>query len=87
MESKQTEEVTIGNFPLMNMPIDYQLTIHVNNLLVFYGNGIIKEIKKELYGEAYSLFYTKNLVIHYGASKVQDWFTLIYGWDFNKKVG
>jgi hypothetical protein len=91
VESGEAEinNVVVGNFPLMKQPVDYQITIHVNNMLNAYGKSVIKQFKEHLYNpEAVGGIQIKRLVNHYGIDAMRDWFTLIYGWDFTEqKVG
>lgn len=89
----KTGEVIQGDFPLKRSPIDYQLTIHINNLLLTYDKRhIIAAFKEHLNNpEKYANSFQyggsiRNLVNHYGVETLRNWFTEIYGWEF-KKVG
>jgi len=96
METKKVAEIEInnvidGNFSLSKMPVDYQLTVHINNLLSTYGKKIIQEFKAALYEQDNPEIYHSIIIIriinHYGIDKVKAWFTLIYGWNFTQKAG
>jgi hypothetical protein len=79
-------------FKLMREPIDYQITVHVTNLLNTYPkNEVTQTFKAFLYNpEAMDKVHSgqtiKALITYYGVEKFRNWFTLIYGWEF-KKVG
>lgn len=83
------ENVIVGKFNLMNSPDLAQITIHVNNLLITYGKDVIKEFKEKLYNPDSSIggLTVRQLIEYYGQERMQEFFTLIYGWDFNKKAG
>jgi hypothetical protein len=77
-------------FGLDLQPDQYQLTVHINNLLVHYYNQkkfIIKEFKKILdKGEVprYTNLRMRQIIDHYGIYQVRVWFSMVYGWKFEK---
>jgi hypothetical protein len=88
-QEQEVNNVIVVGFPLSRQPVDYQLTIHINNMLNAYGPSVIKQFKEHLYNpESIGGVQIKNLINHYGLDAVKGWFTLIYGWDFTEqKVG
>jgi len=85
----RTGEVRIGGFPLGQQPLDYQLTIHINNLIQTYNPTlIIKLFKEKLYNpemlnEPLHGIRIRQVIVFYGVERCRQWFTNVYGWDFN----
>jgi hypothetical protein len=88
LTGESSNNITVGKFALLNQPVDYQITVHINNLIITYGKYIIKDFKSHLYEpNDLSGLVVRQLCDHYGIDKMRQWFTLIYGWDFTEKAG
>lgn len=88
-EEVKEGELVSGNFPLALQPLDLQITIHVNNLINTYGSkAIVKEFKTLLNDpplieeSRFGSLVIRQIIRYYGISKMREWFTLIYGWQF-----
>lgn len=82
--------VVVGPFRLLESPITAQITIHINNMILTYGNGIIQDFKEYLsQKDTYLLQNGQQIVEYYGEDKMREYFSLIYGWTFEmiEKVG
>lgn len=77
-------------FYMHKSPVDVQLTKHINNLL-FTKNwdkkSTLETFKNFLKGidstDKISYRRIKEIVNYYGIMKCRQWFTEIYGWEFN----
>lgn len=94
LKEKEWEgDVTYGNFPLSKSPVDYQLTIHINNLLNTYPEArkyILDSFKERLCKSNIPTSIKSDLVIQqlidfYGQRRFRAWFKLVYGWEFKRK--
>lgn len=88
-------------FLLSQQPISYQISIHVNNLLLTYSNGkqgnlirkrMVAGIKATLTNPEKIANGTEGvritqLIEYYGVEKMREWFTMVYGWSFDQKAG
>jgi hypothetical protein len=80
-------------FKLTKSPVSVQLTVHINNLLITYGSHNIIPLFKDYLFNPTSLekdksgIVVQNIIRYYGIKTCQDWFTLIYGWNFTQKTG
>jgi len=85
-ETGESQVETDRRFAMIEKPIDVQITIHINNLILTYGTNIIGEFKDYLYYPDLFVggFQIKQLCNHYGDDKIKNWFGVIYGWDFKK---
>lgn len=99
---EQTEGQLIrAVFPLAQQPVDYQISVHVNNLLLTYSNGkqgnlirkrMVAGIKATLTNPEKMSQGTEGvritqLIEYYGVEKMREWFTMVYGWSFDQKAG
>lgn len=89
MDSQENSGIVeTGNFPLMEMPIMAQLTIHINNLILTYGKDVIQDFKIQLtQNENVGGLTIEQLINYYGQDTLKQYFTLIYGWSFDQKAG
>lgn len=95
LESQLTEveesNVERVDFPLSHAPTSLQISIHVTNLVAQFGNGATAAFKsllndeETLLDDAYDYnFRARQIVDYYGIDNMQAWFSLVYGWSFNK---
>jgi hypothetical protein len=50
MGNKKVKATTIiAEFPLSKEPVDYQLTVHLQNMKAYYGEKRIKQFLKDFY--------------------------------------
>lgn len=97
VNSKKGGELVTGSFPLSSAPVDYQLSVHVNNLLLTYNREAIIKGFKEALSNPERLkaglcgVRVTQIIQTYGVPKCQEWFTMVYGWDHKpiktEKVG
>lgn len=85
---QEIDNVEYKVFPMSVSPIDYQITIHVTNMINTYDKPIIKAFKYYLYNpeslndsQVYSI-RTKEIIQYYGVEVMRDWFNCFYGWEF-----
>lgn len=90
LEIVKPAELFIPHFALKKEPLDVQLTVHVQNYLLTFGAGSIGSWKEllnnpeKMNDESLPLM-VRQIVSHYGAKNVQQWFTTVYGWTFATK--
>ena len=101
-KQQQGGQLIKAAFPLAAQPVDYQISVHINNLLLTYSVGkqaglhrrrmvasfkALLEKPEELDSGLHGVRITQ-IVRAYGVEKMREWFGLIYGWEFkNEKVG
>jgi hypothetical protein len=88
-ETEGTNNIVVGPFALMKDPVDVQLTKHITNLLVTYGPDGLNGFRYYLHHpgkiDTSGMFVrSRELINYYGYEKCRQWFTLIYGWEYEK---
>ena len=87
-EKTQLNNVVNVEFKLLEWPVTAQITIHVNNLILTYGNKVLGDFKNHLYqNESTGGLTIEQLINYYGHDKMKEYFNLIYGWNFTEKAG
>lgn len=89
IETGESQNVTVGDFPMFGQPIPYQLTIHVNNLFTQYDKTMITNTFKNLLENPEYIGKSghtriNQIIDYYGVDLCRDWFTLVYGWQFGE---
>jgi len=90
--SAEEGQLVQGAFPLAMQPGDFQLTVHVSNLTTTYKKeGILQSFKEVLTApeklqENLHGIRIRQIIEFYGIEKTRQWFTMVYGWNFNQKV-
>lgn len=69
----------MNKFALSKQPADYQLSLHLNNLVIFYGKDKIDALIKNEAGAEYVLVANIcNLRVHFGIAKVRKMWQIMY---------